>query len=104
GIAPRKAQHMLVPLLRSVADNIEHVGVPRALSGVIRRGDVVTLRNHIEKLSSTAPRHLSLYLAASYTQLEMARQLGDTSENNLLDVERLIAASRGSEALLLRES
>ncbi|HQK18859.1 MAG TPA: DUF2520 domain-containing protein, partial [Polyangiaceae bacterium] len=25
GIAPRKAQHMLVPLLRSVADNIEHV-------------------------------------------------------------------------------
>ena len=92
GIAPRQAEKMLAPLLRSVADNVGHVGLPDALSGVVRRGDVATLRKHVQVLSTATPEHLALYLAAARAQIGMARELGDTSARDLEQVERELAS------------
>ncbi|HZU84147.1 MAG TPA: DUF2520 domain-containing protein, partial [Polyangiaceae bacterium] len=40
GVSPAAAPKMLGPLLRSVADNVEALGFPDALTGPVRRGDV----------------------------------------------------------------
>jgi len=95
GIAPRQAEKMLAPLLRSVAENVGHVGLPEALSGVVRRGDVATLRKHVQVLSTTAPEHVALYLSAARAQIDMARELGDASPGDLDALEREISRHTG---------
>jgi predicted short-subunit dehydrogenase-like oxidoreductase (DUF2520 family) len=92
GIAPRHAEKMLAPLLRSVADNVDHVGLPEALSGVVRRGDAATLRKHVQALATVAPEHLTLYLAAARAQIGMARELGDACACDLEELERQLAS------------
>ncbi len=95
GIAPRQAEKMLAPLLRSVADNVDRVGLPEALSGVVRRGDVATLRKHVHVLSATTPENEALYLAAARAQIGMARDLGDASPRDLKALDRELACARG---------
>ena len=95
GIAPRQAEKMLAPLLRSVADNVDHVGLPEALSGVVRRGDAATLRKHVQALSTVAPEHLTLYFAAARAQIGMARELGDACARDLEELEREISRHTG---------
>src|SRR5262249_37369285 len=47
GCPERDAGRVLGPLLRSVADNIERLGLPHALTGPIRRGDAATIQQHL---------------------------------------------------------
>ena len=46
GVKRPAAQHAMGALLRTVAENVERVGVPQALSGPIVRGDDATVRAH----------------------------------------------------------
>lgn len=46
GAERRDAERTLAGLLRTVADNVERLGVPAALTGPIRRGDVDTVIAH----------------------------------------------------------
>ncbi len=54
GVKRRAAQQAVGELLRTVAENVERVGVPEALSGPIVRGDAVTIRAHRAALSGAA--------------------------------------------------
>ncbi len=56
GVPRREAERALSALLRSVADNIESVGLPDALSGPILRGDADTVRRHRAALSGATLR------------------------------------------------
>lgn len=77
GIDHREAEHMLAPLIRSVGDNVGRIGLPEALTGVVRRGDVATLKKHATVLGARSNEHLRLYLACAMAQLPMARGLND---------------------------
>jgi len=90
GIAPRDAERMIEPLLRSIAENVGALGLPEALTGVVRRGDEATLRRHAEALANHCPDHLDLYLAAARAQVPMARELGDASDDALDGVAQSI--------------
>jgi predicted short-subunit dehydrogenase-like oxidoreductase (DUF2520 family) len=68
---------MLGPLLRSVADNLEELGMPDALTGPVRRGEVQGIERHIETLRRLAPHLVPLYIAASLLQVPIARSLGE---------------------------
>jgi predicted short-subunit dehydrogenase-like oxidoreductase (DUF2520 family) len=95
GIAPREAEHMLAPLVRSVGSNVDRLGLPHALTGIVRRGDLATLRRHVHVLKATSPEHLGLYLVAAQAQIGMARTLGDVASVELDRLEaELIALAR----------
>lgn len=51
GIAREEALAALVPLLRSTAANLEALGLPASLTGPIARGDLGTVRAHLEWLA-----------------------------------------------------
>jgi predicted short-subunit dehydrogenase-like oxidoreductase (DUF2520 family) len=61
GMGRRHAQGAVAGLLRTVAENIERVGVPNALTGPVARGDAHTVRQHRAALAQVAPRALDAY-------------------------------------------
>jgi predicted short-subunit dehydrogenase-like oxidoreductase (DUF2520 family) len=77
GVPAADAPKMLGPLLRSVADNVEALGFPTALTGPVRRGDAVGLEKHLEVLRSRLPEAIPLYLASAEAQLPLARAIAD---------------------------
>jgi predicted short-subunit dehydrogenase-like oxidoreductase (DUF2520 family) len=77
GVPAATAAAMLGPLLRSVAENVEALGLPQALTGPVRRGDAGGVGKHLETLSRLAPDLVSFYVAAARTQLPLARALGE---------------------------
>ena len=85
---------MLGPLLRSVADNVEHLGLPQALTGPVRRGDARAVEAHLATLHLLGPALADLYRAMGRAQLPLARALGDASADALDQVETVLAPSR----------
>lgn len=81
---------MLGPLLRSVADNVEALGLPAALTGPVRRGDAAAVRKHLATLRDRAPELVGLYVACAEAQLPMARALGDAPGTALDEVENAL--------------
>jgi predicted short-subunit dehydrogenase-like oxidoreductase (DUF2520 family) len=76
GLGDRVARRAVAGLLRSVADNVDRVGVPEALTGPVRRGDAATIARHREALRADHPAALRAYDATVPLLLETARAAG----------------------------
>ncbi len=61
GIARDVALRALLPLLKGTVANMEQVGIPQCLTGPIARGDVETVRRHLEAIEAAAPEMLPVY-------------------------------------------
>jgi predicted short-subunit dehydrogenase-like oxidoreductase (DUF2520 family) len=64
GAERKDALKAVLPLIKGTLANIESAGVPEALTGPIMRGDVQTVRGHLEAIAVRTPE-----LAALYTML-----------------------------------
>jgi predicted short-subunit dehydrogenase-like oxidoreductase (DUF2520 family) len=87
GVDAETAAAMLGPLLRSVAENVEELGLPEALTGPVRRGDANGVGKHLEVLARLAPDLVPFYVAAARTQLPLARALGDAPADSFDAIE-----------------
>jgi predicted short-subunit dehydrogenase-like oxidoreductase (DUF2520 family) len=87
GIDAATAAAMLGPLLRSVAENVERLGLPGALTGPVRRGDAAGVGKHLDTLARLSPRLLPIYIAASRTQLPLARELAEAPPSSFEEIE-----------------
>jgi predicted short-subunit dehydrogenase-like oxidoreductase (DUF2520 family) len=95
GVDAATAAAMLGPLLRTVAENVERLGLPAALTGPVRRGDAAGVGRHIETIARLAPDLVPLHVAATRTQLPLARALGEAPAESFDAIEeRLRGASR----------
>jgi predicted short-subunit dehydrogenase-like oxidoreductase (DUF2520 family) len=94
GVDAPQVAAMLGPLLRSVAENVEALGFPQALTGPVRRGDLDGLERHIAVLRAELPRALPLYLAAAEAQLPLARAIGDAPQASFRAIQRALARHR----------
>ncbi|MBI2395702.1 MAG: DUF2520 domain-containing protein [Deltaproteobacteria bacterium] len=81
---------MLGPLLRSVAENVEVMGLPDALTGPVRRGDAAGVQKHLATLRSKAPHLVPIYVACAKAQLPLARALGDAPADAFDAVEKAL--------------
>jgi predicted short-subunit dehydrogenase-like oxidoreductase (DUF2520 family) len=89
---PRSAlRRLLGPLLGSVAANLGERGASGALSGPIARGDLETIRRHLDVLPSSRTREL--YLALASLQLDLAHPPGDPKR---APIAKLLRAARGA--------
>jgi len=76
GLERRAAEQALAGLLATVAQNVERLGVPKALSGPIARGDALTVAAHRAALRAAAPEAAAAYRAVAPLVLRCALDAG----------------------------
>jgi len=90
GGPPLLGAKMLGPLLRSVAENVARLGLPGALTGPVRRGDLRGVARHLEVIADRTPDLVPLYRAIVSAQVPLARQIGDAESSVFDEIERLV--------------
>ncbi|HVJ94801.1 MAG TPA: Rossmann-like and DUF2520 domain-containing protein [Labilithrix sp.] len=91
GVPRDQAPKMLGPLLRSVAENVDKLGFPDALTGPVRRGDAAAIERQLELLRERLPEALPLFIASGLAQLPIARQIGDAKKPQFDAVGEVLA-------------
>jgi predicted short-subunit dehydrogenase-like oxidoreductase (DUF2520 family) len=66
----------LMPMMRQASYNMETYGLPAAMAGPHARGDIGTIRKHLEALQSLAPEVLPLYCELALAGLPFAIEKG----------------------------
>ncbi|MHB2015769.1 MAG: Rossmann-like and DUF2520 domain-containing protein [Candidatus Xenobia bacterium] len=74
GVPPDQAVTALLPLMEGTLENLQNRGLPAALTGPIARGDVETVRRHLEALAEQAPHWLDIYRELGRHTLDLAPQ------------------------------
>jgi predicted short-subunit dehydrogenase-like oxidoreductase (DUF2520 family) len=92
GIAEGDALRALLPLLRGSVDNVEKLGPAGALGSVIARGDVGTVRRHLDALARSAPESLDLYRLLSLRTIPVAMAKGTLESATAKEIEALLRA------------
>ncbi len=72
GLTPARANELLAPLLATTVANLREKGPEGALTGPVARGDVGTVRAHLDLLARRAPRFADAYRALSLRALTLA--------------------------------
>jgi predicted short-subunit dehydrogenase-like oxidoreductase (DUF2520 family) len=89
GINRQDAFNLLKPLIEGTLSNIEKVGVRNALTGPIARGDVKTVKKHMEEIGFKRPDLLALYkLLASHT-VDIAAAGNRVSESSIRELKKI---------------
>jgi predicted short-subunit dehydrogenase-like oxidoreductase (DUF2520 family) len=89
GVNKENAAKMLLPLIKATVRNVETVGIPKALTGPIARGDVATLLNHIENIKEKTPEFLALYVILGLKTIEVSRAKGDITDETAKNMKQL---------------
>lgn len=77
GLSKRKAQQVFVPLLESTVNNLKTSNPQRALTGTFARGDVATVRRHLDALSGKElAEALEVYKLLGLHSLQLAARNG----------------------------
>lgn len=97
------AREALIPLLRASVENLAIMEPSAALSGPIARGDIGTLRSHLEWLSSAARDSnamaalLDAYLALAHLTIPLAEAKGTLSPEHAASIGALLDSYRRAE-------
>lgn len=75
-IPPDAALKAFIPLLKGDIRNIERSGTVMALTGPISRGDVGTVKGHIEALNRSLPQDVALYKMLGRYTVQVALDKG----------------------------
>ncbi len=82
GLEKANAQEILLPLIKSTAENLETQSTAEALTGTVARADIKTLENHLETLEKNASKEAQeVYLQLAARSVHLAEQQGANAEN-----------------------
>ena len=90
GLDERGALAIYAGLIRQGLENAETLGIAGALTGPIVRGDVGTVRAHIDALARLAPAALPVYVAAARREIALAEKRGDLAEDRSRELKELL--------------
>ncbi len=76
GFTQQQAIQALYPLCRTTLDAIAEVGVEAGVTGPVVRGDITTIRAHLEALFQNLPHVVPLYGALAEASLPLAAKRG----------------------------
>ena len=80
----------LAPMMRAVAANLEASGVPQAVAGPYPRGDIGTIRKHLDAVSVDAPEYLPLYCELALAGLPFAVEKGALGPERAEEIRELV--------------
>jgi len=89
GLEPGEAFKVLKPLIEGTLANVEKLGVEEALTGPISRGDIGTVRGHLEVLKERFPHLIPFYVTLGRLTTEMAKSRGSIDRKKAAALERL---------------
>jgi len=81
----------LLPMMKQVANNLERFGLPEAVAGPYVRGDVGTIRKHLDALRERKPELLAFYCElalAGMGPVEEKQVLDETTRKEIINVLR----------------
>ncbi len=90
GIEREVALKLMSPMLKSTIDAIANDGLPDAISGPYVRGDLETIRKHLETTQFVAPETSRAYAALALAQLHIANEKGDLPDETLDSIGQLL--------------
>src|SRR6266853_2719525 len=93
GIADADALAALLPLLRGTVDNVERLGAAGGLGSAVARGDVGTIRRHLDALAESAPDSLELYRILSLRTIPLALAKGTLKPEATTEIAALLEKS-----------
>ena len=88
----------LVPMMRQVSVNLEKSGLPDAIAGPYVRGDIGTVRNHLEALRERAPQYIALYSELARAGLPFACERGPVTREIATEIEDLLKSYNTSDS------
>ena len=80
----------LMPMMRQVSQNLASAGVPAGLAGPYARGDVGTVRKHLEVLDERSPETLPLYCHMGLAGLPFALEKGTLTPERYEQIRELL--------------
>lgn len=84
----------LAPMMRGVANNLETLGVPGGVAGPYTRGDLGTIRMHLEALRTRAPHVLPLYCEMAMAAIPLALEKGTVTDERADEIRTLVEQYR----------
>jgi len=90
GVPPQQATKALLPLLRGTLHNIDNVGLPHCLTGPIARGDIGTIKKHLDALEMAAPKILSTYRELGLQTIPIALAKGKIDKERAKELLTLL--------------
>jgi predicted short-subunit dehydrogenase-like oxidoreductase (DUF2520 family) len=90
GIPREDAIRALLPLLKGTINNIENMGIPNALTGPIARGDVGTIRIHLNTLQQNTPALIPAYCELGLQTIPVALAKGRLNERQAQELEVIL--------------
>jgi predicted short-subunit dehydrogenase-like oxidoreductase (DUF2520 family) len=90
GADRREALRAVLPLIKGTLANIESAGIPDALTGPIMRGDIETVRGHLEAMQARAPELLSLYRELGRHTVTVAQEKNSISPQRAAEIRKLM--------------
>lgn len=79
-----------MPLVRGTVDNIARLGSAAALTGPLARGDLETIRAHLDVLERFDPELARLYGDVSLWGLRLVRERGEVPEETVEEMRRVL--------------
>ena len=80
GFTREQGLEALIPILRGTIDSLDAQGLPGALTGPISRGDLGTVRKHLQAIESYSPSLLPLYCESALGAVKLAVEKGGIDE------------------------
>lgn len=72
GIDEENGLDAIMPLIKGTIDNIEHFGTKDSLTGPIARGDINTIKSHLNSIRINSPENLLFYKLMALKTLDIS--------------------------------
>ncbi len=89
-IPQSQATQALLPLIRGTIHNIDTVGIPQCLTGPIARGDIETIKKHLDALEKVAPALLSTYQELGLQTIPIALAKGKINQQQAEELQIIL--------------
>ncbi len=89
-IPQSQATQALLPLIRGTIYNIDTVGIPQCLTGPIARGDIETIKKHLDALQKVAPALLSTYQELGLQTIPVALAKGRINQHQAEELQAIL--------------
>jgi predicted short-subunit dehydrogenase-like oxidoreductase (DUF2520 family) len=88
-----KALAALGPLVQATLSNVLQLGPERALTGPIARGDIETVRRHLEAVEQVSPQLAAMYRQLGAMTVDLAARKGSITREKADDLKRILAVA-----------
>jgi predicted short-subunit dehydrogenase-like oxidoreductase (DUF2520 family) len=89
GLTEAESNQVLLPLVEGTIANVRAVGLARALTGPVRRGDTGTVKRNMEAVALIQSSWLEIYRLLAARSLSLAEEAG-LDEKSLAELRRLL--------------